>query len=574
MAYYFYYSILGLLFVSATCWGQSAPETLYDQTSEVNNLKVPFQADYAILNRFYTIRSSPERAGRLEQLIQQYQQQLAQLKYADLPVGSQVDYLLFARDLEETLRQLHQQQESYATAEPWVPLASVVYELEQVRRRGAMLEGQEVARQLDSLQSALKSAMQTLGKGDSVDRQVAGPAIEMLKENRQALENVYEFYHGYDPLFTWWVEQPYQQVDTLLVQYADSLQKKSKVLSTQKKDKSGITGHPIGEAELMRQLEYEMIAYSPEELVDIANREFAWCDEQMLRATREMGYGTDWKAALEAVKNTYVPPGKQPEVILRLYNESVDFVKKHNLITVPPLAEETWRMRMMSPERQLVNPFFTGGEVISISYPTQTMSHEDKLMSMRGNNPHFSRATVHHELIPGHGLQFFVRDRYKTYRDFNTPFWLEGWSLYWERLLWDLDFPASPEDRIGMLFWRMHRCARIIFSLNYHLGKWSPQQCIDFLVDRVGHERASAEGEVRRSFEGGYSPLYQIAYMIGGLQFEALKKELVDRGTMSYRAYHDAVMHQGNMPIEMLRAILLNQSPPKRYHAQWKFYDE
>ena len=46
-------------------------------------------------------------------------------------------------------------------------------------------------------------------------------------------------------------------------------------------------------------------------------------------------------------------------------------------------------------------------------------------------------------------------------------------------------------------------------------GKWTPEQCIDFLVDRVGHERASATGEVRRSFNGSYSPLYQAGYMLG-----------------------------------------------------------
>jgi hypothetical protein len=73
-------------------------------------------------------------------------------------------------------------------------------------------------------------------------------------------------------------------------------------------------------------------------------------------------------------------------------------------------------MEMMSPERQLVSPFFLGGEVILVSYPTNTMSHEAKMMSMRGNNPHFSRATVHHELIPGHHLQGFMTARYKIYR--------------------------------------------------------------------------------------------------------------------------------------------------------------
>ncbi len=65
----------------------------------------------------------------------------------------------------------------------------------------------------------------------------------------------------------------------------------------------------------------------------------------------------------------------------------------------------------------------------------------------------------------------------------------------------------------------------------------TPQQCIDFLVDRVGHERANAEAEVRRSFTGRYGPLYQIAYMIGGLQFYALKKELVDSGKMKRRNF-------------------------------------
>jgi uncharacterized protein (DUF885 family) len=118
----------------------------------------------------------------------------------------------------------------------------------------------------------------------------------------------------------------------------------------------------------------------------------------------------------------------------------------------------------------------------------------------------------------------------------------------------------------------MHRCARIIFSLNYHLGKWTPQQCIDFLVDRVGHERANAEGEVRRSFTSGYSPLYQIAYMIGGLQFMALKKELVDTKKMTLKQYHDAILHENQMPIELLRATLLDQPLSKDFKTFWRFY--
>ncbi|MEO8173132.1 MAG: DUF885 family protein [Sediminibacterium sp.] len=205
------------------------------------------------------------------------------------------------------------------------------------------------------------------------------------------------------------------------------------------------------------------------------------------------------------------------------------------------------------------------------------MGYEEKLMSMRGNNPAFSRATVHHELIAGHHLQGYMTARNKIYRrdllGTNTPFWVEGSSLYWELLLWDLKFPKTPEDRIGMLFWRMHRCARIIFSLNFHLGKWTPQQCVDFLVDRVGFERANAEGEVRRSFVGGYPPLYQLAYMIGGMQLYALKKELVDTKKMTMKQYNDAIYSEGSMPIELLRAIIINQPIKKDFKTNWRFYE-
>jgi uncharacterized protein (DUF885 family) len=401
---------------------------------------------------------------------------------------------------------------------------------------------------------------------------VAKRAVNIIKGKRLAMDRVYEFYNGYDPQFTWWVKRPYEELDSLLIGYSKLLETRVDSTTTEKDDGSGIIGSPIGKAELKRQLENAMIPYSAEQLVDIANKEFAWCDAELLKASVEMGYGDDWKAAQEKVKQSYVPPGRQPEAMLQLYNESVNFLKEKDLLTIPPLAEETWRMRMISPKRQLVSPFFLGGETLQISYPTDEMEHEDKLMSMRGNNIHFSRAVIHHELIAGHHLQGYMNNRFKTYRRFYTPFWTEGWALYWEMILWDEGFPQSPEDRIGMLFWRMHRCARIIFSLNYHLGKWSPQQCIDYLGDRVGHERSTAEGEVRRSFTGGYGPLYQVAYMIGGLQFYELKRELVDSGTMTYKQFHDAVLRENNMPVEMVRALLTDQDLEKDFKTSWKFY--
>jgi uncharacterized protein (DUF885 family) len=203
------------------------------------------------------------------------------------------------------------------------------------------------------------------------------------------------------------------------------------------------------------------------------------------------------------------------------------------------------------------------------------MTQEQKMMTMRGNNIHFSRATVHHELIPGHHLEGYMSSRYKTYRSpFQTAFVTEGWALYWELLLWDRGFAKSPENKVGMLFWRMHRCARIIFSLNFHLEKMTPKECIDFLVDRVGHERDNATGEVRRSFSGGYGPLYQAAYLLGGMQLHALHKELVDSGQMTDKAFHDAILKENRIPVEMIRATLTKQKLGSDFIPNWKFQGE
>ena len=98
----------------------------------------------------------------------------------------------------------------------------------------------------------------------------------------------------------------------------------------------------------------------------------------------------------------------------------------------------------------------------------------------------------------------------------------------------------------------------------------TPQQCIDLLVNDVGHEYANAEAEVRRSFTTSYPPLYQLAYMMGGLQFYALRNEISAKG-WTEKEYHDRVMHEGSMPIEILRNLLLEIPVSESYKAKWKF---
>jgi len=60
--------------------------------------------------------------------------------------------------------------------------------------------------------------------------------------------------------------------------------------------------------------------------------------------------------------------------------------------------------------------------------------------------------------------------------------------------------------------------------------------------------------------------------MIGGLQLMALRTEIVNSKKMTVKQFHDAVMHENSMPIEMLRNILTNQPLKEPYETSWRFY--
>ena len=542
--------------------------------SELRDLVSWFSIDRQALGRRYPVDASPERIERIGQFMDEWMRRVEAVEFEALSVEGRIDHVLLRNRIDYEKRLTAREEKWLRQAWTLLPFAEEIFAMNDARIRMEAMDAPKTAAELAALADRVTIFREEIeGRIDSVDRLAAFRAQEQLGEVEDALESWYAFYSGYDPLFTWWSSAPYRELTEALGSYRSFL--RERVLGIAPGEEEPIVGTPIGRDALVADLASEFIPYTPEDLLAIADREFDWCEQELRKAAREMGFGDDVMAAIEKVKTLYVPPGEQPNLIRDLAREAETYVLEHDLLTVSPLAREVWRMRMMTPERQKVNPFFTGGEVISVSFPTDSMDHADKLMSLRGNNIHFARATVFHELIPGHHLQGFMNRRYNSHRQaFRTPFWGEGWALYWEMFLWDRGFQRSPEDRVGMLFWRMHRASRILFSLGFHLGRMTPDQCVELLVERGGHEVANAEAEVRRSFNGSYPPLYQLAYMMGGLQFRALHHEMVSSGQMTNREFHDAVLRGGSMPIEMVRVRVKKERIPRAYATRWKFEGE
>lgn len=566
-------------------WADDPPElsSLVEFAREQSDLRVVLERyihDKAAIERRYEIQYSPVRHERLRRFHEDLAVRLAELPFGSLNHEGQIDYVLLRNRITFDQAMLQLEEERWAQIEPLLPFAARIRALQETRHDRRRADPRATADLMDDVASEVERLIAALeGEVDPAEGTVARaggtPAVALravthLQHLSEVLEDYHRFYSGYDPLYTWWVSEPYGRLSDALTRYGNAI--RLHVGGIGPGERNVIVGDPVLADGLAAYLAMEMIPYTAEELIDIGWREFERTEIQFKKVSRAMGYGDDWQAALEHTKNLAPSPGEKPWVIFDIARYSESFIEGLGNITLPPLAKEVWRLSMQTPERQLQNPFFSGGEVTRVSYPTDGMRHQDKLMSMRGNTPHFNFPTVQHELIPGHHLQSFMSNRFNSHRGAvaRTPFWGEGWALYWELLLWDEDFARNDPDKIGTLFWRMHRAARIIFSLNFQLGEWSPEEAIDFLVERVGHERANAEAEVRRSVQA--NPLYQIAYLIGGLQFQALHRELVESGSMTAREFHDSVLQGGRMPVELVRSRLTRSPLTPDHRAEWRFY--
>jgi hypothetical protein len=569
------------------CFLAASPVAAEEQSAAAPPLRALIQryaADESALRRFYAEPLSELRLARLETFLDRWATSLASVA-VDLDLDASIDHRLLTNHIARRHDELRLQRARNAETKELLPFADALLALEEARTRLEAVDAEAAAHQLAVLAASVTQvrARVAAGRAPAKDAEadealkptpvVAFRASQALARLRRVLQVWFKYRDGYEPAFGWWVRKPYETLHKALGDYATYL--KGTIAGVKDDKDAPLIGDPIGREALCRAIAREMLPYTPEALLAIADQEFARCVTLARAAAGELGKSS-WADAVEHVKGLHRPPGQQDDLVAAQAREAIQFLADHELVTVPPLAAETWRLKMIDEKGQKTLPFAVyNDQHMLVAYATEGMAHDTKLQSMRGNNEHFTRIVTPHELIPGHHLQLFMAARHRAYRGlFRTPFFVEGWALHWEMLLWDLGWHRGPEDRVGMLFWRMHRCARILVSLRFHLGQMTPKEMVTFLREQVGLEEAGATAEVRRYIGGAYGPLYQAAYMLGGLQLRALHHELVGDGRMSNRAFHDAVLRQGSIPIEMVRAALTGTKPKPGAPASWRFAGE
>ena len=405
-----------------------------------------YQADLFGINGFYDLNWSLNRINRLERLQHDWQARLGAVDFDALDQHGRVDYLLLRTKLTAELDDQALDRRRLTELAELLPFREPIQALEEARWRLEPIDSEKAASLLAQLPDQVKQLRERLDQGKKpppADKKDAGtkpaekpgptagkkdPKSDVKKEAPPALKpspslalraasavgslrhsfrTWFTFYDGFTPEFSWWVRKPHEAADKAIEEYAKYL--REEIAGQHGKDEDALVGDPDrrgGTQAKSGRRDDCLLApggrgHWPARAGLVRSR-----DAQGLR---EWAVRTTGKSALAKVKASFVPPGNQDDYVAQQAREAIHFVKQHDLVTVPPLCEETWRLTMTSPESQKTMPYAAyGGQEMTVAYASESMKHDDKLMAMRGNNRHFTRIVTAHELIPGHHLERFT----------------------------------------------------------------------------------------------------------------------------------------------------------------------
>jgi len=160
-----------------------------------------------------------------------------------------------------------------------------------------------------------------------------------------------------------------------------------------------------------------------------------------------------------------------------------------------------------------------------------------------------------HEAVPGHHLQIALQmemgelPEFRRYAGFTA--FTEGWGLYSESLGDDLGLYKDPYSKFGALTYEMWRAVRLVVDTGMHYKGWTRQQAIDFFLDNAAKTELDITNEIDRYI--GW-PGQALAYKIGQMKILELraKAEQTLRDDFDIRAFHDALLGGGALPLEVL----------------------
>jgi uncharacterized protein (DUF885 family) len=293
--------------------------------------------------------------------------------------------------------------------------------------------------------------------------------------------------------------------------------------------------------------EFTTLDTEPVAIHSIGEAEVARLHAQMLTAMKETGFKGDFPAFLKFLRSDPQFYVKTPEELLMhaaLIAKEFDG-KASQYFGLLPRARFA-----IKPVPEDLAPFYTAGRGGPGVYLVNTYDLPTRpLYNMT--------ALTLHESAPGHAFQMPIALEHKDQPQFRQHTYIsaygEGWALYCEKLGEEMGMYKTPYERFGMLGYQIWRAARLVIDTGIHSQGWTRERALDYLKTYTALPEHEIETEVDRYIAW---PGQALSYYLGEMAIvKARAKAESALGTrFNIRAFHDAVLELGSVPLPVLTA--------------------
>ena len=252
------------------------------------------------------------------------------------------------------------------------------------------------------------------------------------------------------------------------------------------------------------------------------------------------------------------------EYCQRVVGEATDYVKKHNLVTVPETPLDVIIMPEFKRGTGIAycdspGPLEKNGKTFFAVEPTPSdWTKERKESFFREYNNYMIRDLTVHEAMPGHYLQLAHANQFKAptllRAIFRSGTFIEGWAVYTEQLMAEAGY-GGPEVKMQQLKMRLRVICNAILDQNIHAGDMSERQALDLMMK----EGFQQEGEAVAKWKRARLTSAQLStYFVGMSEHLDLREKAKAKAGASFdlKKYNDQVLAFGSPPVKYVRELI------------------
>jgi uncharacterized protein (DUF885 family) len=245
----------------------------------------------------------------------------------------------------------------------------------------------------------------------------------------------------------------------------------------------------------------------------------------------------------------------------KIVGEATDFVRSHNLVTVPDTPLDVIVMPEFKRGQAIAycdasGPLEKNGKTFFAVAPTPNdWSKERKESFFREYNNYMVRDLTVHEAMPGHYLQLAHANEFRAptlvRAIFQSGTFIEGWAVYCEQMMAEQGY-GGPEVKMQQLKMRLRAICNAILDQSIHAGNMSEQEAMD-LMTKEGYQQ---EGEAVAKWKRARLTSTQLStYFVGVSEHLDLRDLAKKKAGASFdqKKYNDQVISYGSPPVKYVR---------------------